>query len=129
MTITATTQERAPITVGMAGVAGSLLIITPLLVEFVVGEFILLLPIALLLAIAAGIGILRFRKRAGDAVEFPKLGVWLFVGGLTAAIASEVFEQSLQGPIPTIADVLPPTLFIVSGVGLLMLARAINRSH
>ena len=33
------------------------------------------------------------------------------------AIASEVVEQSLTGPAPTLADVVPPLAFVLAGVG------------
>lgn len=39
---------------------------------------------------------------------------------LVVAIASEVVEQSPTGPVPTLADVVPPLAFVLTGVGLLL---------
>lgn len=96
-----------------AYVAGALLAVVPILVEFVMGDFILLLPIALLLGVVAPFGLGARRRRA-----FP-----VFVAALVVAIVSEILEQSLfPDSVPWLADVVPPAAFIVAGLALLATA-------
>ena len=97
----------------MAYFAGALLVVVPLLVELVIGDFILLLPIALILGIVAPFG-LRIRRRR----PFP-----VFVAALLVALASELLEQSLfPDSVPSLADVVPPAAFILAGLALLVTA-------
>ncbi len=96
-----------------AYVAGALLSVVPLLVELVMGDFILLLPVALLLAVVAPFG-LRIRRRRA----FP-----VFVIALLVALLSETLEQSLfPDSVPWLADVLPPAAFVLAGLALLATA-------
>ncbi|MEO8108359.1 MAG: hypothetical protein ABI720_13715 [Actinomycetes bacterium] len=121
---TVTRQPRAErpagtLSIGLAVVGGSLLVITPLLVELVAGDFILLLPIAMLASIASLFGLrLRGHSRLGLA----------FGIAFAAAFAAEVFEQSLES-IPMVANVLPPVLFTASGLLLLTLANRARTSR
>lgn len=70
--------------------------------------------------------------RAQDVAE----GIFTVVGatagvaalaGIVMAILSESSEQALRGPVPFLADVLPPLGFIVAGIGLLMIGRSALR--
>jgi hypothetical protein len=75
-----------------------------------------------LLSLLAGVALLAVgMARAG---VFPRGAVAAFVGGMALALVSEGFEQSLQGRVPTLADVLPPLGFVVAGAGLLAIGRA-----
>lgn len=112
----------APVTLGRgvricAGVAGVLLVLTPPLVEFVAGDFFLLMPLALLLALIALVALIRRRSALSP---LGRIGLKVAVCALVVAIASEVFEQSLTGPVPRLADVVPPLAFFLTGVGLLL---------
>lgn len=112
----------APATLGRgvrvcAGLAGVLLVVTPPLVEFVAGDFFLLLPLALLLALIALVALIRRRSALNPLGQ---IGLKVAVSALVVAIASEVFEQSLTGPVPTLADLVPPLAFFLTGVGLLL---------
>ncbi|HEX3005767.1 MAG TPA: hypothetical protein VHO27_16250, partial [Angustibacter sp.] len=92
--------------IATACVGGWLLVAVPPLVELVMGEFFLLLPIGLLLSLVAPFGLAVRRRRA-----FP-----LFVGALVIALASEVLEQAVfPGTVPWLADVVPPVAFVVAG--------------
>lgn len=55
---------------------------------------------------------------------FPPAAIWVFLGGMVVALVSELFEQNLQGPVPWLADTLPPLGFVVAGIGLLAIGRA-----
>jgi hypothetical protein len=101
-----------------AYVAGGLLAVVPLLVEFVVGDFIVLMPIALLLSVIAPFG-LRIRRRRA----FP-----LFVVALVVALVSETVEQVIfPDSVPWLADVVPPAAFVLTGLALL--ATAVDAAH
>ncbi|MGA8986973.1 hypothetical protein [Aeromicrobium sp.] len=78
-------------------------------------------------AFAMVAGIIAFSVGMARAHVFPARAVWLFLGGTVVALLTESFEQSLRGPVPTLADVLPPASFIVAGIGLLLLGRAAAR--
>lgn len=69
------------------------------------------------------VGVVSFSVGMTRAGVFPRAAVWVFLGGMTLALVSEAVEQSLRGPVPTLADVLPAVGFVVSGVGLLLLGR------
>lgn len=98
----------------MAYVAGALLLVVCLLVELVMGDFILLLPVALVLCVVAPFGLRVRRRRA-----FPVFAAALFV-----ALTSEIVEQSLfPDAVPWLADVVPPAAFVLTGVALLATAR------
>ena len=60
-----------------------------------------------------------------ESRSYPAAGTWLFLGGMVLALLSESVEQSLRGPVPTLADVLPPAGFVLVGVGLVVLGRAV----
>lgn len=111
------TIERKPPSqwaITMAYVAGALLVLVPLLVELVMGDFILLLPIGLLLCAVAPFGLRVRRRRA-----FP-----VFAAALLVALTSEIVEQALfPDAVPWLADVVPPAAFVVAGVALLATAR------
>jgi len=72
-------------------------------------------------------GVLSFSFGMTVAGVFPRSAIWVFLGGMTVALLTEAFEQSLNGTVPTIADVLPVVGFMVAGGGLLMLGRAALR--
>lgn len=70
------------------------------------------------------VGVILFSVGMTRAAVFPRPAIWVFLGGMTLALGSEAFEQSLRGPVPTLADVLPVLGFVVAGLGLLLLGRA-----
>ena len=77
--------------------------------------------VAALVAIA-GLGCLTAGMlRAGT---YPRAAVLLFGPVLLLGLVAEVVEQSMSGGIPTVLDVLPPVLFLVSGLGLLGIVRS-----
>ena len=70
------------------------------------------------------LGILLFSVGMTRARVFPPAAIWVFLGGMLLGLVSELFEQSLQGPVPWLADVLPPLGFVTAGLGLLASGRA-----
>ena len=54
-------------------------------------------------------------------------GIWLFLGGMVLGLVSESFEQSLRGPVPWLADLLPVVGFIGAGAGLIVLGLSARR--
>lgn len=80
--------------------------------------------IFMVVAAAAGLaalaGIVAFSVGMTRARVFPRSAIWIFLGGMLVATISESFEQTLRGPVPFLADFLPPLGFVVAGVGLLM---------
>lgn len=70
------------------------------------------------------VGIVLFSIGMTRARIFPPAAIWVFLGGMIVALVSELFEQSLHGPVPWLADTLPPLGFIIAGVGLLAIGRA-----
>ncbi|HEU5456110.1 MAG TPA: hypothetical protein VFU85_10550, partial [Nocardioides sp.] len=72
-------------------------------------------------ALSALVGIVLFSVGMTRARILDPRGIWLFLGGMVLGLVSESFEQSLRGPVPWLADVLPPLGFIVAGVGLVVL--------
>ena len=96
-----------------AYVGGLLLATVPALVELVMDDFFLLLPVGLLLAFAV-----LWPLRGTTAHR-----VFVVVFGL--ALVSEFGEQAFfPDAVPVWADVLPPVLFTASGIALLWAARA-----
>ena len=89
---------------GLNLASGALFVLVPLLVEFVSGEFFLLVPVAFLV--------------------LPALGICLFLGGIVFFVLTEAAEQSLSGTIPWAMDVAPPLGLVVAGLGLLHVGRA-----
>lgn len=77
-----------------------------------------------LAGVAALVGVVLFSVGMTRARVFPRAAIWVFLGGLVLAAASEAFEQTLRGPVPLLADVLPPLGFVVAGLGLLAIGRA-----
>jgi hypothetical protein len=70
------------------------------------------------------LGIVLFSLGMTRARVFPPAAIWVFLGGMVVALVSELFEQNLHGPVPLLADVLPPLGFVVAGAGLLAIGRA-----
>lgn len=74
------------------------------------------------------LGIVLFSVGMTRARVFPAAAIWVFLGGMVLAFVSEAFEQSLRGPVPWLADTLPPLGFVVAGLGLLAIGySALNR--
>jgi hypothetical protein len=81
-----------------------------------------------LAGLATLLGIVLFSVGMTRARVFPAAAIWVFLGGIVLAFVSEAFEQSLRGPVPWLADTLPPLGFIVAGLGLLAIGySALNR--
>lgn len=72
-----------------------------------------------LAGLAALTGVVLFAVGMTRARVFPAAAIWVFLGGLVVAFVSEGFEQTLRGPVPWLADMLPPLGFVVAGLGLL----------
>ena len=110
-------RSDAPTWAISCGYAGGLLLaLVPPLVELVMGDFILLLALALVLAIIA---LWPLRRGTAHAV---------FVFTFVSAIVAEVGEQVLfPDQVPRWADVAPPALFTISGVALILAAREATR--
>lgn len=70
------------------------------------------------------LGIVLFSVGMTRARVLPPAAIWVFLGGMIVALVSELFEQSLQGPVPWLADTLPPLGFVIAGIGLLAIGRA-----
>ena len=85
------------------------------------------LAVATVAALAAVVGVVMFAVGLTRARVLSPVGVWLFLVGLAGGLVAESFEQSLSGPVPWVADVLPPLGFVVAGVGLLLLGRSAAR--
>lgn len=85
------------------------------------GAFVVL---GLLAVLAMLTGVLAFSVGMTRAAVFPRAAIWVFLGGMTLGLGVELFEQSLRGPVPGLADVLPVVGFVVAGLGLLLLGRA-----
>lgn len=80
--------------------------------------------VAALAGVAALLGIVLFSLGMTKARVFPPAAIWVFLGGIVLASISEAFEQTLRGPVPWLADTLPPLGFVTAGIGLLALGRA-----
>lgn len=70
------------------------------------------------------LGIVLFSVGMTQARVLPPAAIWVFLGGMVVALVSELVEQGLRGPVPWLADTLPPLGFVVAGLGLLAIGRA-----
>lgn len=77
-----------------------------------------------LAALSALVGVVLFSTGLTRARVVAPSGIWLFLAGMVGALMAESFEQSLDGPVPWLADLLPPLGFVLAGVGLLLLAQS-----
>ena len=77
-----------------------------------------------LAGLATLLGIVLFSVGMTRARVFPPAAIWIFLGGMVVAFVSESFEQSLRGPVPWLADTLPPLGFMVAGIGLLAIGHS-----
>ena len=82
------------------------------------------LVVAGLAALSALGGVIAFSAGMTRARILAPAGIWVFLGGMTLGLVSESFEQSLDGTVPWLADVLPPLGFVLAGVGLVLLGRS-----
>jgi hypothetical protein len=80
--------------------------------------------VAGLAALSALGGVLAFSAGMTRARVLAPAGIWVFLGGMTLGLVSESFEQSLDGSVPWLADVLPPLGFVAAGAGLVLLGRS-----
>lgn len=76
---------------------------------------------AVLAAASALVGVVMFSIGLTRAGVVRAGGIWVFLVAMTAGLVSESFEQSLRGPVPFLADLLPPLLFMAAGGGLVLL--------
>jgi hypothetical protein len=134
-------REAADGSIGQRGITMTMVALGVLVVLLIGGEILLavvsdalasvLEPIVMGLAALAALAFMAGIAMAGAgmrrAAMLPGTAVWVFLVGMLVAAASEAFEQSLQGPVPWLADVLPPAGFIVGGIGLLALGIAARR--
>lgn len=113
-----TTTKRPPSWAVFCAYAGGLLLaLVPALVELVVGEFILLLPIALVLAI---LSLWPLRGTSAHRV---------FGIAFALALVTEFGEQILfPDRVPKWADIAPPLFFTISGIALILSAREATRA-
>lgn len=72
-------------------------------------------------AVAALVGIVMFSIGMTRARVLDSRGIWIFLTGMVLGLVSESFEQSLRGPVPWLADLLPVVGFVFAGVGLVVL--------
>ena len=84
--------------------------------ELAEGAFLL---VGALSGAAMVLGVVLFSVGMTKAKVFPAAAIWVFLGGMVIALVSEAFEQTLRGPVPWLADTLPPLGFMVAGAGLL----------
>lgn len=77
--------------------------------------------IAGLAALSTLVGVIAFSVGMTRARVLAPVGIWAFLGGMTLGLVSESFEQSLDGTVPWLADVLPVLGFIAAGLGLVRL--------
>lgn len=85
------------------------------------------LLVAAVAAVSALVGVVMYAAGMTRAGVLSPTGIWVFLGGMVLGLGSESFEQSLRGPVPWVADVLPPLGFVVAGVGLLVLGLSARR--
>ena len=89
----------------------------------------LLMLVAGVAALTAVGGLILLSAGMVRAGVYPVLAVALFGPGLVLALVAELVEQTLTGTVPMILDVLPPTLFVASGLGLLGIVAAARASR
>ena len=103
------------------------------LIAAVVGSEVVVLGEAAWMSIAAAsalvalVGVISFSVAMSRARVLAPRGVWTFLGGMTLGLVSESFEQSLDGAVPWLADVLPPAGFVAAGLGLVALGLSARR--
>ncbi|GAB3242789.1 hypothetical protein [Nocardioides dilutus] len=83
--------------------------------------------VAGLAALSALGGVVAFAVGLTRGRVLAPAGIWLFLGGMVVGLVSESFEQSLDGTVPWLADVLPPAGFMAAGVGLVVLGMSARR--
>jgi hypothetical protein len=81
-------------------------------------------PVGLAALVLVVLGVVGLGIGMARAAVLSRTAVWLWVGGMGTALASEAFEQSLRGPVPAVADALPVIGFMLAGCGLLLLGRS-----
>ena len=85
------------------------------------------LLVAAAAALSALVGVVGFAAGLTRAAVLDAAGIWVFLVGTALGLVTESFEQSLRGPVPWLADLLPPLGFVTAGAGLLLLARSARR--
>jgi hypothetical protein len=75
-------------------------------------------------AVAAAVGLVLLTVGMLRARLYPAPAVVAFGPGLVLALVAETWEQTLTGPVPLLLDVLPPTFFTLTGLGLIGIALA-----
>ena len=87
------------------------------------------LAVAAVAALSALAGVVAFSVGLTKARVLAPAGIWGFLAGMTLGLVSESFEQSLSGPVPWLADLLPPLGFMAAGAGLLLLGLSARRAE
>ena len=87
------------------------------------------LVVAALAALSALGGVVAFSVGLTRARVLAPAGIWTFLAGMTLGLVSESFEQSLDGTVPWLADVLPVLGFVGAGVGLVVLGLSARRAE
>jgi hypothetical protein len=80
-------------------------------------------------AVSALAGIVMFSIGMTRARVLDPRGIWLFLGGMVLGLVSESLEQSLRGPVPWLADLLPVVGFVGAGFGLIVLGLSARRAE
>ncbi len=117
---------------GAWGVRATIAGLLGMVVAIVAGEIVDVgevawLALAGVSALSALIGVIAFSVGLTRATVLDASGIWAFLGGMTLGLASESFEQSLDGSVPWLADLMPPLGFVVAGVGLVLLGTSARR--
>ncbi len=81
-------------------------------------------PVGLVALVLVVLGVVGLGIGMARAAILSRTAIWVWIGGMGTALASEAFEQSLRGPVPAVADALPVIGFVLAGCGLLMLGRS-----
>lgn len=109
-----------------------LLVVADLAIDLVPGsvrgtaETVVVLA-ALVAVVAFLLGLVGLTIGMLRAALLSRPAVATFAGGLALALGAETFEQTLRGPVPVIADVLPVLGFVVTGLGLLLISRSVRQ--